>query len=46
MAQQHMPPVDISLDMESIKGINQPHIQYKSVKTDQVRAANRSLVSE
>ena len=30
-----MPPVDISLDMASIKGINQAHIQYKSVKTDQ-----------
>src|SRR5687767_10482881 len=36
VSQRHMPPVDISLDMRAISGINQTHIQYKSVKTDHV----------
>ncbi|HEU5138257.1 MAG TPA: hypothetical protein VFU13_24135, partial [Steroidobacteraceae bacterium] len=30
-----MSPVDIPLDLAPIKGINQRHTQYKSVKTDQ-----------
>jgi hypothetical protein len=41
-----MLPVDISLDTGAIKGINQNHIQYKSVKTDQAwGAANLPLKS-